>query len=213
MQRLATFSLLLGLCVQSAWSQTRVMPVDQAVKVPEFFAFRSQLQNAVARHDAQAVLAAVHPEVDMGFGGEHGLKDFKAKWKLSDPDSPLWDVLSTILSQGGSFNKDGSFTAPYVASNWPQRYRGVGYVAAVGPAVEVKSAPQTQASTWGVLNFQVVELADLDEDLVPQGWRAVQWKNGKTAYVESRNLRGPSDYRLGLSKHSGRWQISSLVAG
>lgn len=52
----------------------KLLPVDEAVRDPEFFAFRAQLQAAVARHDAEAVLAAVDPNIQTSFGSGGGIE-------------------------------------------------------------------------------------------------------------------------------------------
>lgn len=41
----------------------KLLPTDEAVRDPQLFAFRAQLQAAIARHDVQAVLDAVHPNI------------------------------------------------------------------------------------------------------------------------------------------------------
>lgn len=50
----------------------RLLPVDEAVRDPELFAFRGQLQAAIARHDAEADLAAVDPNIKNTFGSPRG---------------------------------------------------------------------------------------------------------------------------------------------
>jgi hypothetical protein len=42
-------------------AQPKLMPVDEGASDPEFFAFRAQLQIAIARHDVRAIEAALDP--------------------------------------------------------------------------------------------------------------------------------------------------------
>ena len=213
MHRFVIFLALLGLWGSTASGQTRLLPVDEAAKDPAFFVFRSQLQNAVARHDAKTVLSMMNPEIQMGFGSEQGMKDFIAKWKPNEPNSKLWDTLSTILSLGGRFNPDGSFTAPYVSTQWSPKYGAQNHAAVVGQNIPVRAAPQATAEQLAVLNFHLVELVNAQQAKVPQEWQAIRMKNGKTGYVQSRHVRSPMDYRLSMAYFQGRWQILSMMSG
>lgn len=205
-----------ALCVLSAvnaWSQVRVLPVDEAAKVPDFFVFRAQLQNAVARHDAKTVLSHLHPDLMMGFGSEQGLADFVARWKPHDAQTPLWDTMSNILALGGAFTADGAFIAPYTSARWPAK-AGIASVAALGANVSVHSAPDKRAPAVGQLNFEVLARAPSDNPTqAPAGWTAIQWPGRKIAYVESRLVRSPADYSITFQKTAGRWQIIAFSAG
>jgi len=197
----------------SAWARERLLPVDEAAKVPDFFAFRAQLQNAVARHDVQAVLAVVHPHVMMGFGSDQGMAAFVARWQPHEPKTQLWDTMSTVLALGGAFNPDGSFYAPYTNSRWPLP-DAIGYLAALDSNVPVYAAPHKRSSTVGKLNFEIVAWVDnADTPRIPVGWTAIQWRAGKTAYVESRRVRSPVDYGITFRKIDGRWTITNFYAG
>ena len=213
---MARFIALLALCSLSAtstWSQLRVMPIDEAAKVPDFFAFRAQLQNAVARHDAKVVLSHVHPELMMGFGAEQGLADFVARWKPNDAQTTLWDTMSTILALGGGFTADGGFIAPYPSARWPAK-AGIASVVALGASVPVYAAPDKRATAVGKLNFEAVARAPSENPKrVPRGWTAIRWPTQKIAYVESQLVRSPVDYSITFQKMGGRWQITAFSAG
>ena len=55
--------------------------MDEAAKQPDFFTFRAQLLTAVARHDAAALMAVVHPNIKCDFGGGEGKAFFEEHWK------------------------------------------------------------------------------------------------------------------------------------
>ena len=187
----------------------KLLPVDEAARDPEFFAFRAQLQAAVARHDAEAVLAAVHPNVKNTFGGNDGIDAFRRIWKLPAGDR-LWDELGTVLAFGGAFQGGGLFSAPYVFARWPDQHDSFGHVAVLGSNVRVRAAPGPQGRILTALSFDIVPLAALIGD---SEWTRIKLRDGRTGYISSRYVRGPVGYRAIFNKVDGRWRMTAFVAG
>ena len=78
----ALLLLLLSLSQQlHGAGQTRLVPVDQAASVPDFFSFRARLQGAVARHDMDAVVSVLSADIALSFGGDAGHDAFIRMWK------------------------------------------------------------------------------------------------------------------------------------
>src|SRR4029078_2477271 len=77
----------IGLGSQPSQNAERLLPVDEAVGRPYFFTFPANLQTAIPRHDAQAVMAVVHPQIKNGFGGDDGAAAFRRIWRINDADS------------------------------------------------------------------------------------------------------------------------------
>lgn len=209
----AWVGVLAALLVPSAaLGQPALPPVDEAAASPDFFSFRAQLQSAVARRDAAAVMAALHPNVKLSFGGDAGLADFETTWRPSAPDSPLWEALGSVLALGGSFAPDGTFTAPYVFARWPADRDAFEHVAVVGSGVRVRAAPAASAPVVGALSLCIVRLSEpLSPD--PGSWARVELGAGRTGYVDGRYVRSPIDYRARFAKIDGRWQITLFLAG
>jgi hypothetical protein len=203
---------LLLLVAQGAIGQTRLWPEDQAASVPDFFSFRAQLQGAVVRRDADAVMSALNKDVRLSFGGDHGLDDFRKLWSPSAPDSRLWEVLGSVLALGGTFAADGSFTAPYVFSRWPEDRDAYSGMAVLGSDVRVREAASPEAPVIQVLAFSIVEAA---AGTAPSDsrWNAVKLLSGQTGFVDARYLRSPLDYRIHFARVDGRWQVMSFLAG
>jgi hypothetical protein len=195
----------------SAWPQSALRPIDQAVSVPDFFAFRAQLQTALARRDGQAVMSVLASEVRLSFGSEEGLDDFKRLWRPDLPNSPLWETLSAVLALGGAFDADGTFTAPYVFTHWPNDKEAAGHVVALGAAVRVHAAARAEAAVVGVLDFEIVELTEAPE---PQArWVQVKTATHRSGFVDGRWVRSATDYRVTFAKRDGRWQVILFLAG
>ncbi|HVG09159.1 MAG TPA: SH3 domain-containing protein [Thermoanaerobaculia bacterium] len=188
----------------------KLLPVDEAVRDPEFFAFRAQLQAAVARHDTEAVLAALDPKIRTSFGTGGGIEDFRKTWKLPSADSRLWDELGTVLALGGAFQEGGLFSAPYVYGRWPEPFDSFGHVAVLGKNVRVRAEPGVNGRILMALSFDIVKLAAPAKD---SEWTRIKLRDGRTGYISSRYVRSPVDYRALFNKIGGRWRMTAFVAG
>lgn len=196
----------------------KLLPIDEAARDPAFFVFRARLQEAVARHDAAAVLDAADPNIKVGFGGKDGLAAFREKWKLQDGDkSPLWAELGLVLSLGGGFRSPSSFEAPYVFSRWPEAHDAFEHVAVLGTDVRVRAEPRADSKILAALSFDIVRLSQAGRSrLTPaqmKEWTAVELQGGRTGYVASRYVRSSVGYRALFNKINGRWRMTALVAG
>lgn len=192
-------------------AQTRLLPVDQAASVPDFFSFRAQLQVAVARRDVQAVVSALSRDVKLSFGGDEGVDAFHRLWKPAAPDSRLWEALAAVLALGGTFSTDGSFTAPYVFATWPRDKDAFTHMAAIGTNIRVRSAPSTSAEVIEALDYAIVE--SVDGQAGDAQWAQIRLSPKQTGFVDGRFLRSPIDYRINFARRDGRWQIVFFVAG
>jgi hypothetical protein len=190
----------------------RLLPVDQAATQPDFFTFRAQLLTAVARHDAAALMAVVHPNIKCDFGGGEGKAFFEEYWKPSAPGSEVWAELAAVLALGGTFSTPDTFVAPYVFSRWPQGLDAFEHVAVVGDRVRIRTAPRPDAEAAAVSSFEILPLARQSGD-APEEWTAVTIAGRKIGYVASRFVRSPIGYRAYFSREDGRWQMLMFIAG
>lgn len=186
-------------------------PVDEAALQPDFFGFRARLQAALARHDAAALRAVLHPGIKNSFGGDDGLAGFEAAWRPDDPASAVWETLAGVLALGGSFAPDGSFVAPYVFSRWPERVDAFTHLAVVGSAVRVRVAPRPDAHPLTSLDYGIVETASTQPQ--DEAWHAVRLPDGRAGFVDRRFVRSPIDYRAAFARIGGRWQMTLFLAG
>lgn len=216
MQRMAGLLLALvlvpaSLALGQPPRETDLRPVDEAVTVPDFFAFRSRLQSAVARRDAVALVAVLHPGIKLSFGGDSGVEDFHKLWRPGSTDTRLWETLASVLSLGGAFAVDGSFTAPYVFAHWPRTLDAFDHLAVIGTGVRLRKTPSLSGEILASLDFSIVALAEAWD---PEAeWVKVGLKDGRTGYIQGRYLRSPLDYRIRFERVDGRWQATLFLAG
>ena len=146
-------------CVQGANKTPRLPPVDEAPSRPEFLQYRARLQAAVERQDIEAVIAEVDPGIRLGFDASGGVDAFR---KLFGERSESWEELRVVLSQGGSFSTPTSFEAPYVYSDWPDRFDSFECAAVTGRNVRLRSAPRLDAPIITTISYSIVQLMDQD---------------------------------------------------
>jgi len=187
--------------------------VDEASRQPDFFSFRAQLQTSLARHNADAVIAILDPNIKLSFGGDDGIENFRRMWRPTEADSELWAELGAVLALGGTFSSESSFTAPYVFSKWPDRFDGFEHVALIAANVRIRSAPQADASTVASLSFAILPVARANGIVEADGWTAVQLDGKQTGYVASHFVRSPISYRAMFNKTNGRWLMTLFLAG
>lgn len=187
-----------------------LLPVDEAAKNPGFLEFRNRLKAIVARRDTKALLENVHPDIRASFGSDNGIRAFREMWKLDRPDSTLWKELGTVLDLGGSFDGPDSFTAPYVFSRWPNNVDSFEFMAVVGRTVRIRTAPGLDAPVLASVSHAILE-GDRDGKSTEE-WIAVKHK-GRHAFISSRYVRIPIDYRANFRFSDGRWQMVFFVAG
>ena len=200
---------LLALAVLAAPAQ--LLPVDEASTRPDFFSFRAALQRAIAQHSAAGLLAIVHPHIKNSFGDDDGIDAFRTMWKITEPDSEIWDVLGSVLALGGSFHDADTFVAPYVFSRWPEQFDSFEHVAVIGSNVRVRSQPDTTSNAIDTVSFAILPLARPVTD--KEGWTAVQLDTQRVGYISAAYVRSPIDYRAIFRFENRRWQLVTLVAG
>ncbi len=192
--------------------EARVLPVDEAPEDPEFFAFRAALQRALAGRDTAALLAIVDPEIKLSFGGSWGLADFRAEWRPSDPDSPIWTELAAVLALGGRFRGEGRFVAPYTFTDSPDEVDPFAALIVIDASAPARAAPDPEAEPLVVLSFDVVR-REWDPPATLDGWTAIRLADDRLAFIRSSSVRSPIDYRAFFERRDGRWRMTIFIAG
>ena len=187
-------------------------PVDEATKNPHFLKFRNQLKMIIAKKDAKALLAIVDKNIHMSYGANNGITEFKKEWKLDKPHSPLWSEMSTVLSLGGQFNREGEFVAPYIFSAWPEDKDSFENVAIIGKNVRIHAKASLSSAIISKASYEILAL-DTAHNNTQQKWVAVKKNGGKTGYIAEQYVRSPIDYRAFFKKNKGQWKLVTFIAG
>jgi hypothetical protein len=188
----------------------RLAPRDDGPRRPDFEAFRRTLLGAVARKDADAVLAVVHTKARVSFDGAGGPAAFKS-YHMDNPEEDFWTEFAAILRMGGRFRTSDEFDAPYTFAFWPDGTDSFECLAAIGTSVRLRERPTTESRALAVLNYDIVQRV-LGDAPVP-GWERVEIANGRRGFVASRYLRSPVDHRAMFAFEDDRWWLMAYIAG
>jgi pyruvate/2-oxoglutarate dehydrogenase complex dihydrolipoamide acyltransferase (E2) component len=183
----------------------KLLPVDEAKNDPALLAARDELLAAVRERNADKVVALVDPKIRTSFGGGAGAADLRKA--LSRPGT--WEDFEQLLSLGGTFKGEGdgrSFWAPYVYSAWPDAHDPFESLAVIGSDVPLRESSDASAPAIATLSHDIVTRAKGDRV-------NVKTADGKTGWVDPKQLRSPVGYRAGFMKSGGRWRMNALVSG
>lgn len=215
------------LCDRAAAQEVKLYPVDDAAKDASFKRFRDRLTVAIKKRDRKFLLSIIHPKIQNSFGGDGGAREFVNTWKLNSPDSKVWKELLTVLSLGGSFDKEKGqkiFVAPYVTSRWDSIVRKLPsnadvftHSAIIAAKVPVYSRPDAAGPVVTLLSYDVVEVDQ--EHSVWKGdheelrWARIKTLKGQEGYVQGDKIRSAVDYRAYFKKVKGKWMMHAFIAG
>jgi hypothetical protein len=215
MKKISIFLLILCGFATAVAQERYVMPVDEAKKDPSFFEFREKFIAAAERRDGAFILSILDPKIELSFGGDAGIADFKRMWKITAKNSGFWEEFLPVIKNGGSFSGQGSergFFAPYTFSNFPEDLDAFEYRVIFGSNVNLRERPDVSAPIVASLSYNVVKV--LTEN--PGGrdaWEKVKTLGGKVGYVKAEFARSPVDYRAGFMKRRGVWKLTVFIAG
>jgi len=201
---------------RAATQVAKLYPSDEAPRDPGLFLARARLLQAVAERDTTALLAMVSPNIKNSFGGDGGIDEFRAQWRLESLDSPLWVTLGSVLALGGGFFSENTYVAPYVFTKFPKGLDGFEYLAVVGRGVRAREEPDLASPVVATLSFDVIardRSRPEAKDAMGRTWTPVRLRGTSRGYVASEYLRSPIAYRAGLVRELGQWRLAFFAAG
>jgi hypothetical protein len=216
------FLLISG--VSGALAQDRkLLPVDEGKRDASFSQFRKKTLAAAKRRDVKYILSIVDRNIKNGFGDSNGIDEFKKFWKINRPQSEFWNEFISVLSNGGTFDKESgaknkTFVAPYTFSSFPADLDGFEYQAVFGTGVNLRSKPETNAPVVASLAYNIVKV-DFENSVADKAqegeytWLKIETLGGKKGFVKAAYVRSPIDYRAVFEKKKGKWIMTVFLAG
>jgi hypothetical protein len=201
----------------------KLVPVDEGPEDPSFAAFRRELLTALQTRDERFVLSIVDPNIKNGSDTERGLAELRKLWELDQPDSALWDELTTVLKMGGSFRlskEEGKeFCAPYVTSEWPTVFDKLpqdaflSYYVITEKDLAMRAEPNSNAPMVATLTYDVVKVdSALNEPTERSGFMRIITLNGQVGYVPDETVRSASEHHAVFKKVKGKWLMTVFAA-
>ncbi len=222
--KLLLLLMLFSFCLPAVSAQERfVKPVDEAHLDPSFVAFRTKLMDAAERRDSKFILSILDPKINLSFGGQQGIRDFKSMWKIESGGKEFWAEFLPAIKNGGTFVRENGkrtnlFYAPYTFNTFPEGLDAFEHFAIFGSNVNLRESPDSESRVIGRLSYNIVTQ---EPDLLGRdggtgkvaGWQKVKTLGGLIGYVRSEYVRSPIDYRAGFEKKRGVWKMVAFIAG
>jgi hypothetical protein len=188
----------------------KARPVDEA-RDPSLLAARDSILAIAGRRDSAALRQWLAPTIKFSFGDSRGGPDgLFAHWHKYESMERLWTVVTDVLTHGGKMQGPDSFIAPWTFLALPDSLDAFEYLVVRDSGVAVHTAPSAADSTIGTLSYDIVRRGAAGSDTA---WRAVALPDGRTGFVETKSIRSPVEYRVGLRRFGARWMIDFFVAG
>jgi hypothetical protein len=197
------------LAASLASAQSWKLPLkNEESRDPGLVAFLKNLRDTARKNDVAALLRAISPQIKNGFGGDDGEAAFRRAWELDKGNSPVFAVLTNILSLGGAWIDD-QYCAPYLVAGFPPEIDAFSHHVVVGQGVRLRSAALPDAPVVARLSYDIVETLERTAD-----WSRVKTHDGITGFISTAYLYSPIGYRACFMKDAaGNWHMVSLVAG
>ena len=199
---------MLGAALALAVSASRLPPIDQCTGDPGFAAFRKELGLAVARQDANALLALMDDNVQLSFGGRRGKAEFRAYW-LANPkeQSKLWHELTDVLDLGCAVKGDSRvFPSMFAQADDLDGFET--WIAR--PGARLRATPSLDGRVIAKLSWHVLTET---EPWDGGEWIAARTVDGRRGHVHRSAARSPIDYRLIVGRRDEDWRIAYFIAG
>jgi hypothetical protein len=208
--------LLIVLCLigQALAAQVvRLYPVDDTAREPAFRSYVGKLRSAVATRNTAALRKLVDDEVAVGPAAEDkGWAKFKAKWRPDDPqDQRLWSAVADLLSVGFIREHPNLFLSPYLVWRFPDGLSRRAHLVVVRDHAALRESPSLNAPSVATLSFDIVRRLEAPKDnegLVQ--WVHVQTLDGRSGYVNARDVMSPIMPRAQFGLRRGRWLLIAL---
>ncbi len=193
-------------------SVVRLYPVDDTTRDPAFRSFVKRLRSAVEARNANALRKLVDEGVVVGPADDDtGWPKFAAMWRPDSHDSKVWSALSDLLSFGFVREHPSLFVSPYLVWRFPRELNMATHLVVIRDKAALRVAPSVRAPVAASLSFDIVQRLgqpETSEDLVR--WVRVRTADGKTGYLNERDVVSPLMPRAQFGIRRGRWILIAL---
>lgn len=140
-----------------------------------------------------------------------GWAEFAARWRPDATDSDLWPALADLLSLGFVREHPRLFLSPYLVWRFPRDLNMATHLVVVRDNAPLRAGPSLKAAVVASLSFDVVQ--KLGETATGQAvirWIRVRTLDGRTGYMNGRDLMSPLMPRAQFGLDRGRWRLVAL---
>ncbi|MCK4743384.1 MAG: hypothetical protein KAT25_06165 [Sulfuriflexus sp.] len=191
-----------------------IPPIDDSHLLPSLNQFMKTFDIAVKNKDFSAIKIFVASDILNSFGGEGGMDEFLLNWKNNQ--SALFNMLAEIRQGGGKLTgyqgEAEIYCMPRMFTDFPASLNAFNHGVLVGEGIPIYAEPDKSSRVLTKLSHAIVEVDDWGTE--ENSWQLITLKQGIQAYVKSKQVRSPIDYRACFAQNNeGEWEMTQLVAG
>ncbi len=205
-------------------------PVDEAGKDPSLQRVRAQLLTVIRHHDKKALLPWLDPDIQYAHGGGAGIHDFIENWGIGSKGSDFWGKMEFALTHGGYLEKGRDFfnhklglvqdkrpefVAPYYQFYCDDEKSFVKTFSSLEDGCRaniisgrppLRSQPNLKAPIITNLSY---DLVTVDQEAYERHhpWTKVMTTDGKSGFVETKELTFQTDPIAVFRKIHGNWRL------
>ncbi len=196
------------------YNVVKIEPRNDVKEGSSFAKFLDEYREALQARDEAYVKAHTHPNVKISFGGHSGWDGLVSYWDLDEGSEGFYKMMNTTLKYGivdTSGGQGNQYTGPYYFVDWPEEFDAFEYYAVIGANVNVRSKPSTDGEVVRQVTYEVVRVADNDDD--SDGWYKVELPEGREGYIYATYVKSPIHYRASFTKVDDTWLLDFFVKG
>lgn len=178
---------------------------DDGLKNASFEKFRSQLLEALKRHDKKYIEEIMSPEIEMALGGGKGKKAFAQRWENLSEASPFWGRMQKVLSHGAQFDQESDeFHAPAVS--FEDSHSELPQCIAWNKSSPLRKKPSsTSPPVKNLYNEQLTLMEPAEPGPVTSSWVKVQTNDGAVGFMETNDIYSAYDEFAVFKKRQDKW--------
>jgi len=193
-----------------------IQMVNQATRDPALVKVIGEMLAAAKAKDWKRLSPHVTEKIQLDFGGGAGRAEF-GKRLAKGPE--FWDELVWVLENGGRFEKDGTFMAPYTFSADTGKLDPfeAGVMVAKANAHAEPRADSPVVVELDRVAVRVVDWKHTENAPRPfyrrQDWVQIELADKRKAWLPAKIVRSAVDFRAGIAKVRGVWKMNVFIAG
>lgn len=190
------------------------MIADEAAKDPSFVSFRTQLLDAIKKHNKVFVEEVLSNDVLTALGGGKGKQAFNEQWENLSPESSFWNRMQRVLLHGAEYDAESrEFHAPAVSFDDSHASLPQAIVWNKG-ALLYKSQNDKSQHERRIFAEQVTIIDPKEAEPVRKSWVKIRLADGSTWYMKSEDLYSAYDEFAMFKKSNSKWYLTWFgVAG
>lgn len=192
-----------------------LLPIDQSSSNQSYSAFQESLKAAIYSRDSTFIYSILDPNINLSFGGDYGLSDFKRMWHIENSESEFWSEFEQAIILGGYFLPDSqNYIFPYLFRNLPQGYDGFLHTVAINDSARLYLRP-SEDSGFCTVGYKIVGTLTWDQiqEEAVEGFFPVKISDDMYSFGRRSDFRLVTDYRGQFYSDGVSWKLKYWIAG